>query len=254
MSWETGLERYPPRNKILRPTPGDNAHVNNHRHRHSVAWHDEGRNVFVIVASSLGTVFRVVRLFIFTARSQAIIGAQFLQRLSAGHAWTSSRCSLSPPASLVRPFGAIVFGRVGDIVGRKYTFPGHHPHHGPVDILRRPASERRHHRHRGADHPGRPCACCKVSRSAVNTAVRRLTSPSIRRWASAATTRRSFRRPRRSACFLSLLVILFHPHDSGRSRVRSLGLAHTVSWSRPRCSPYPSGSVCGSTSRRSSRR
>ena len=35
---------------------------------------------------------------------------------------TSSRCWRLPPGFLVRPFGALVFGRLGDLVGRKYTF------------------------------------------------------------------------------------------------------------------------------------
>jgi MFS family permease len=31
---------------------------------------------------------------------------------------------------VVRPFGAIFFGRIGDMIGRKYTFPAHPAHHG----------------------------------------------------------------------------------------------------------------------------
>ncbi len=40
----------------------------------------------------------------------------------------------------VRPFGALFFGRLGDLIGRKYTFLDHHDDHGPFDLRRRPAA------------------------------------------------------------------------------------------------------------------
>ncbi len=33
-----------------------------------------------------------------------------------------SRSSRLPPGFAVRPFGALIFGRLGDMIGRKYTF------------------------------------------------------------------------------------------------------------------------------------
>ena len=45
-----------------------------------------------------------------------------LQRNIRKRRATSSRCWPLPPGFLVRPFGALVFGRIGDLVGRKYTF------------------------------------------------------------------------------------------------------------------------------------
>jgi len=50
----------------------------------------------------------------------SIIGAQFSRPIRQRPA-IFSRCWLSPPAPGA-PFGAIVSGRIGDIVGRKYTF------------------------------------------------------------------------------------------------------------------------------------
>ena len=44
--------------------------------------------------------------------------------------------------------------------------------------------------------------------------------------------------------FLSLLVILFTPHGAGRSRIRSLGLAHSVPGLGRSCSASRSGSAC----------
>ena len=75
---------------------------------------------FVIMASSLGTVFEWYDFYLYGSLA-SIIGAQFF---SAYPPATRDIFALLAFAAgfLVRPFGAIVFGRVGDIVGRKYTF------------------------------------------------------------------------------------------------------------------------------------
>ena len=75
---------------------------------------------FVIVASSLGTVFEWYDFYLYGSLA-AIIGAQFFSAYPPG---TRDIFALLAFAAgfLVRPFGALVFGRVGDIVGRKYTF------------------------------------------------------------------------------------------------------------------------------------
>jgi MFS family permease len=75
---------------------------------------------FVILASSLGTVFEWYDFYLYGSLA-SIIGAQFF---SAYPPATRDIFALLAFAAgfLVRPFGAIVFGRVGDIVGRKYTF------------------------------------------------------------------------------------------------------------------------------------
>lgn len=75
---------------------------------------------FVILASSLGTVFEWYDFYLYGSLA-GIIGAQFF---SAYPPATRDIFALLAFAAgfLVRPFGAIVFGRVGDIVGRKYTF------------------------------------------------------------------------------------------------------------------------------------
>jgi MFS family permease len=75
---------------------------------------------FVIFASSLGTVFEWYDFYLYGSLA-AVIGAQFF---SAYPPATRDIFALLAFAAgfLVRPFGAIVFGRIGDIVGRKYTF------------------------------------------------------------------------------------------------------------------------------------
>jgi len=74
----------------------------------------------VIFASSLGTVFEWYDFYLYGSLA-AIIGAQFF---SAYPPATRDIFALLAFAAgfLVRPFGAIVFGRLGDLVGRKYTF------------------------------------------------------------------------------------------------------------------------------------
>src|SRR6187455_1834697 len=75
---------------------------------------------FVIFASSLGTVFEWYDFYLYGSLA-SIIGAQFF---SAYPPATRDIFALLAFAAgfLVRPFGALVFGRVGDLVGRKYTF------------------------------------------------------------------------------------------------------------------------------------
>ncbi len=84
---------------------------------------------FVILASSLGTVFEWYDFYLFGSLA-SIIGAQFFgvidpaTKLPMFNQATRDIFALLAFAAgfIVRPFGAIVFGRVGDIVGRKYTF------------------------------------------------------------------------------------------------------------------------------------
>ena len=76
---------------------------------------------FVILASSLGTVFEwydfyLLRIACRHHRRTVLLG------LSAGNPRDIFALLAFAAGFLVRPFGAIVFGRVGDIVGRKYTF------------------------------------------------------------------------------------------------------------------------------------
>jgi MFS family permease len=73
----------------------------------------------VIFASSLGTVFEWYDFYLYGSLA-AIIGKQFF----LGDPTTSFIFALLTFAAgfLVRPFGALVFGRLGDMIGRKYTF------------------------------------------------------------------------------------------------------------------------------------
>nr|WP_264046266.1 MFS transporter [Methylobacterium sp. FF17] len=74
----------------------------------------------VILASSLGTVFEWYDFYLYGSLA-TIIGAQFF---SAYPEATRNIFALLAFAAgfLVRPFGALVFGRLGDMVGRKHTF------------------------------------------------------------------------------------------------------------------------------------
>src|SRR5215208_4775037 len=74
----------------------------------------------VILASSLGTVFEWYDFYLYGSLA-AIIGAQFFSQYPEA---TRNVFALLAFAAgfLVRPFGALVFGRLGDLVGRKHTF------------------------------------------------------------------------------------------------------------------------------------
>ena len=96
----------------------------------------------VIFASSLGTVFEWYDFYLYGSLA-AIIAKQFFSGARPDTRRSSSRCWPSPPASSVRPFGALVFGRLGDLIGRKYTFLVTILIMGAVDLHRRPAAELR---------------------------------------------------------------------------------------------------------------
>ena len=121
------------------------------------------------------------------------------RRCSSRLATTPRRCCRPsppmPPASWSGPFGAIVFGRIGDLVGRKYTFlitimvmgastfaVGLLPTYAAIGFV--------------APSSWSPSACCRAWRSAASMAAPRPMSPSMRR-ATAAAMRRAGSRPRR---------------------------------------------------------
>ena len=74
----------------------------------------------VIFASSLGTVFEWYDFYLYGSLA-AIIGRQFFSGLNETSQFLFALLAFSAGFA-VRPFGAIVFGRLGDLVGRKYTF------------------------------------------------------------------------------------------------------------------------------------
>lgn len=74
----------------------------------------------VIFASSLGTVFEWYDFYLYGSLS-AIIAAQFFSGVNPTAAFIFALMAFAAGFA-VRPFGALVFGRLGDLVGRKYTF------------------------------------------------------------------------------------------------------------------------------------
>jgi MFS family permease len=74
----------------------------------------------VIFASSLGTVFEWYDFYLYGSLA-AIIAKQFFSGLDEGSAFIFALLAFAA-GFIVRPFGAMVFGRLGDMIGRKYTF------------------------------------------------------------------------------------------------------------------------------------
>src|ERR1700744_3478678 len=74
----------------------------------------------VIFASSLGTVFEWYDFYLY-GWTAAQIGKAFYSAFDANTQFIFALLTFSA-GFLVRPLGALVFGRVGDMVGRKYTF------------------------------------------------------------------------------------------------------------------------------------
>src|SRR6266852_2133874 len=74
----------------------------------------------VIFASSLGTVFEWYDFYLY-ATLAPFFASLFFPKGNDTAALLSSFATYAA-GFLVRPFGAIFFGRIGDLVGRKYTF------------------------------------------------------------------------------------------------------------------------------------
>jgi MFS family permease len=74
----------------------------------------------VIFASSLGTVFEWYDFYLYGSLA-AIIAKQFFTGLDSTSAFIFALLAFAA-GFIVRPFGALVFGRLGDMIGRKYTF------------------------------------------------------------------------------------------------------------------------------------
>src|SRR6195952_5740391 len=75
---------------------------------------------FVIFASSLGTIFEWYDFYLYAVLAPFFASLFF----PPGNDTAALLSAFATYAAgfLVRPFGALIFGRLGDIVGRKYTF------------------------------------------------------------------------------------------------------------------------------------
>src|SRR6185369_6117564 len=74
----------------------------------------------VIFASSLGTVFEWYDFYLYGSLS-AVISKQFFSGVNETTGFIFALLAFAA-GFFVRPFGALVFGRIGDLVGRKHTF------------------------------------------------------------------------------------------------------------------------------------
>jgi MFS family permease len=79
-----------------------------------------GEEKFVIFASSLGTIFEWYDFYLYAVLAP-FFAALFFPPGNDTAALLSAFATYAA-GFLVRPFGAIIFGRIGDLVGRKYTF------------------------------------------------------------------------------------------------------------------------------------
>src|SRR3984893_6822779 len=79
-----------------------------------------GEHRLVIFASSLGTVFEWYDFYIYGTLA-AILAGKFFSGVAPTAAFIFTLLAFAAGFA-VRPFGALFFGRLGDLIGRKYTF------------------------------------------------------------------------------------------------------------------------------------
>ena len=178
----------------------------------------------VIFASSLGTVFEWYDFYIYGTLAP-ILAAQFFSGVNPTAAFIFTLLAFAAGFA-VRPFGALFFGRLGDLIGRKYTFLitmtlmglgtffiGVLPSYAAAGIIAPVILIGLRWR--------------KASRSAANMAAPRSTSPNTPRRTSAATTPPGSRPRRPSVCSWRCCSCSASA-QSGRTDLRRLGLAHSV--------------------------
>jgi MFS family permease len=74
----------------------------------------------VILASSLGTIFEWYDFYLYGSLA-ATIGAQFFSGVNETARYVFALLAFAAGFA-VRPFGALIFGRLGDLVRRRHTF------------------------------------------------------------------------------------------------------------------------------------
>src|SRR6476469_3346631 len=87
---------------------------------HKIATGLTSRMRLVVVAASLGTIFEWYDFFLYGSLA-VFFGALFFPKGNETAAFLASLATFGAGFG-VRPFGALVFGRLGDKLGRKYTF------------------------------------------------------------------------------------------------------------------------------------
>ncbi|HEX8419885.1 MAG TPA: MFS transporter, partial [Sphingomonas sp.] len=82
--------------------------------------HGKQSQPLIIIASSLGAVFEWYDFYLYGLLA-TIITAQFFSGVNETTGFIFALAAFAAGFA-VRPFGALVFGRIGDVVGRKNTF------------------------------------------------------------------------------------------------------------------------------------
>ena len=207
------------------------------------------QDVLVIGASSLGTIFEWYDFYLYGLLA-AIISAQFFSGVNETTGFIFALAAFAAGFA-VRPFGALVFGRIGDLVGRKNTFLVTMGLMGLstflVGLLPSYASDRR----RRADPAGRAAAApgpgarrriwrrgdlCRRACAGRDARLLHQLHPDHR---DARPVRRAAGGDR-------------HPHRARRGGVRRLGLADPVPALDPAARRSRCGSGCSSTKARPS--
>ncbi len=90
------------------------------QHTYGMAYGMDGEHRRVIVAASLGTVFEWYDFFVYGALA-VLLSKHFFQGVNETTSFIFALLGFAAGFA-IRPLGAVVFGRLGDLVGRKYTF------------------------------------------------------------------------------------------------------------------------------------
>ena len=179
----------------------------------------------VIFASSLGTVFEWYDFYLY-ATLAPFFAALFFPKGNDTAALLSSFATYAA-GFLVRPFGALVFGRIGDHRRPEIHLPGDDWHHGRRDFPRRPAA------YIPVDRMAGPHSARQPQTAAGAGARRRIRRGGYLRGRARRRDRRGYdtswiQTTATLGFFLALIVIMLCRLQHREGRFRQLGLAHPV--------------------------
>ena len=185
----------------------------------------------IIAASSVGTLIEWYDFYIFGSLA-TVIASQFFPKTNPTAALLSTLATFAA-GFIVRPFGALVFGRLGDLIGRKYTFLLNAHYHGQFHICNWSCARLSNHWFCRTDPCFNSYDCCKDWHWEVNMAAPQPMLQNMHRPTEEVILLPGYKQPQHLVYFYHLGIILITRHSLDTDRVRSIAKFNEWGWRIP---------------------